>query len=340
MHPNRNEILPEPVMEVAQDSPDYLDNPVRSNQDERMWAVNGDDYYPCNKATKKLEPGQYVFGYEERGIFLHKKTINIDELIALPDNNSERVLDSIDHFWNNEQVFRDYGFLWKRGILLVGPPGGGKTSTVQQLSKQIIDRGGISIFGTQPGLDAKGLSLLRRIEPNRPIVVILEDIDAMIRRDEAEMLALLDGEHQIDNVVYVATTNYPELLDRRFTNRPSRFDEIVVIDMPSPESRRVFLKAKNPKLSTDSEMLERWISLTDRFSIAHLKELIISVECFNKDVDEAAERLSQMIEKEIKSDDFGQRPSIGFGGLSSTDCAKVSNPNILAGGRRSGKENG
>ena len=283
------------------DSPESITNDDGDKIDIRnmkMWATNDVDYFATEKAVEQLEPGQFVVKFSDNhGIYFSRQEINLDDLMVLPDSNSEKVLETIEYFWDHEAAFREHGFLWKRGILLWGPPGSGKTSTVQQLSKQIVDRGGITIYCDYPPNTAQGLSLLRRIEPERPVVVILEDMDAIINRHgEADLLAMLDGEHQTDNVVFVATTNYPEELDSRFINRPSRFDEIIKIGMPTAAARQFYLAAKNPRLMENENELSEWVTITDGFSIAHLKELIISVECFGKTLNEAHSRLRTMID--------------------------------------------
>lgn len=302
-----------------------LDNAISSQSREerdllpnltsyRMWARADDEFYPCERAEKALEPGQYLIQHSQsRGFFFSKKVVNLDELLVLPDSNSERVLNSINEFWKLEHKFRKFGFLWKRGILLWGPPGSGKTSTVQQLSKQIIDVGGISIYCQYPRLDATGLRLLRRIEPKRPIVFMIEDIDAVIRNHgEADLLALLDGELQVDNIVFVATTNYPELLDKRFINRPSRFDEVIKIGMPSPDARRTYLAFKNPRLASNKLELDAWVADTDNFSIAHMRELIVSVECLGHSATDAVKRLRAMNNIKLTSEE--KETGFGFTG--------------------------
>jgi len=285
----------------------------------QMWAVSDDSYMPCAKTEKKLPPGQYIINYtEQRGIFFVKKEINLDKLMVLPDSKSEKVLASIDHFWSCEPKFREHGFLWKRGIMLWGPPGSGKTVCVQQLSKQIVDKGGLSVYLTDPAFTAEGLRVLRLIEPKRPIVVMIEDIDSIVeRKGESAMLALLDGELQIDNVVFVATTNYPERLDKRLVNRPSRFDEIIKIGMPSTAARAMYISAKVPRLQGNPE-LDAWVEGSKDLSIAHIREIIISVECLGNPLDTTLLRIKKMNNIRVSSEQ-GEKKGTGFGFGSESD---------------------
>lgn len=281
----------------------------------QMWAVGGNTYFACENAVTSLPPGQYTIRESNAGIYFLKSTVNLDDLIALPDSASEQIISEIETFWTKEQHFRSFGFLWKRGMLMWGPPGSGKTSTVQMISANIIKRGGLSIYVDDPVLAAQGLQLLRQIEPKRPLVVMLEDIDAIIdNRGESKLLALLDGELQIDNVVFIATTNYPERLDKRFINRPSRFDVVKKIGMPSEDARRLYIKAKNTRLANQrsKEELNHWVNLTNGFSVAHLKELIVSVEVFEVPLQQAVDRLKTMIYNNPQSTDNDNKSHFGF----------------------------
>lgn len=273
--------------------------------DHKMWSVSGDSYFPCEKTNEKLPPGQYLPMFNEnRGVYFVKKAVNLDELLILPDSMTTKVLDSISFFWTREEYFRKHGFLWKRGMMLYGPPGSGKTSTLQQMATRIIDIGGIAVYCNAPAVTAEALRLLRRIEPKRPVVVMIEDIDAIIARfGEPDLLALLDGELQIDNVVYVATTNYPEQLDPRFIQRPSRFDEVLLIDMPSAEAREMYLVTKNPRLVDLPEELNKWVRLTEGFSVAALKEVVVAVECLARPIEETVERINAIMKRKPSSED-------------------------------------
>lgn len=282
---------------------------------ERLWAVHSQQrYVPCEAVTSNLPSGQYTINYSNNlGIFFQQKKVNLDELMILPDSASEEIVQQIQLFWTKEKHFRQYGFLWKRGILLWGPPGSGKTSTLQIVSSNIIKNEGISVYVDDPEIAATGLERLRHIEPTRPILVMLEDLDAIVNEHgEASLLALLDGELQIDNVVFIATTNYPERLDKRITNRPSRFDIIKKIEMLSAEARALYLAYKNPRLNENKSELKKWVDATKGFSIAHLKELIVSVEVFNVSFKESIDRLAGMRQAQLESDDGMDHHPVDF----------------------------
>ena len=243
---------------------------------------------------------------------MEKQIVNTDDIIILPDTESESVLKEIERFWTLKPEFEKRGFIYKRGILLWGDPGSGKTCTIQLLIQSIIAKGGVAIFANHHNTTANCLQMLRKIEPDRPIVVLLEDLDALVREHgESGYLALLDGESQVNNVVFIATTNYPERLDKRFVDRPSRFDTIKLIPMPGAEARYVYLKTKEPSLT--EEELEKWVSMSKGFSVAHLKEMIISNRCYGKPVENVVRRLRKMTEQRLTSDDATEKDGgMGF----------------------------
>lgn len=279
----------------------------------RCWAQSGDAFFPVSEVVQELPPGAYRCRDSNRGPYLEKMPIEIDSLLTLPDSAVETLLAEFKKFWTLRENFSARGFTFKRGLLMWGPPGSGKTSAIWQMTQELVRlHRGVVIFIENPHLATVCIGLLRRIEPDRPMITIMEDLDALVgQHGDHGFLALLDGETQISNVVHVATTNYPEYLDKRFVDRPSRFDTIMRVGMPSAHARRVYFQAKEP--SIDAKTLERWVQRTDDYSIAHLREVIIATKCFDQPEEAVFERLDGMRQQKMESDGSGgERGNVGF----------------------------
>lgn len=261
-----------------------------------QWIRKGDAFWPCHATCARLAAGAYRVEEDCNspcGADLTPTEWATDALLRLPDSRSAEVIAEVERFWGLKDAYERLGFVHKRGFLLYGPAGSGKSCTVAIVVADVIDRGGVALVGSPPHLLSAMLPVLRRIEPDRPLVVVLEDIDAVVERHgEAETLALLDGESSVGNVVFIATTNYPEQLDGRVVNRPSRFDRVVKIGMPSADARRAYLEARATGLPP--EEVSRWVELTGGLSIAHLKELIVCSLILGEDAGAIVKRLRDM----------------------------------------------
>ena len=200
----------------------------------------------------------------------------------------------------------------------------GKTCLVQQIIYDIVNADGLVFQCTNhPAVFNDGLSQFRKVEPNRPVVCLFEDIDAIVEEHgEDEILTLLDGENQIDRVLNIATTNYPEKLDRRLVARPRRFDRVLEIGMPAQAVRKMYFEKK---LNVSEREIDKWVLATDGFSFAACAELVISVCCFEKKFEDAVEILKEMMTVQLHSRKYGvdtdkigfagaQVKSVGFGG--------------------------
>jgi AAA+ superfamily predicted ATPase len=249
--------------------------------------------------TRNLEPGAYRPQWDDRyGVVVERRHVKTDNIVEFPDAASDAVLRSIQMFWERKDIFLRNGHLFKRGIMLWGPPGSGKTITINLVMRDLIKRGGIVVLVQSPELATATLELIRKLEPERPVICVLEDIDEIIREyREHTLLALLDGENQVGNVVHLATTNYPELLPSRLVNRPSRFDEVIKIGMPSDEARKIYILSR----LSEAQLFElalpeihHWIKDTRDMSIAHLRELIVAVTCLGREYKETIDRLKAM----------------------------------------------
>ena len=128
----------------------------------------------------------------------------------------------------------------------------------------------------------------------------MEDLDSILQHNiESDVINILDGVDLIDKVVFIATTNYPELLGERVINRPSRFDRRFYIGPPNEASRLLFFKflfQQGMQKPEDRSLIDlmRWVKDTEGMSIAHLKELFVACVILGTPYEEALKTLKSM----------------------------------------------
>ena len=277
--------------------------------------IDGTSFVPAHKTTNILPPGVYEILSTQTGIAYEKIPVKTDDLIEFPETNSELVISEIKNFWEREDVFKKYKLMFQRGIVLYGPPGSGKSSTIQMVVSDVISRGGVVLKFCHPNLFREGIRIFRKIQPDTPLIVLMEDIDSILNQYcESEVLNILDGVDQIDKVVYLATTNYPENLGERILNRPSRFDKRFKMGHPGAKSRELYFKHLIDQEAIDKFdiKIKQWVKDTDKMSVAHLKELFVNVCILGNPYEEAIELLKTMVEEKISSSDDIEK-KLGFG---------------------------
>jgi SpoVK/Ycf46/Vps4 family AAA+-type ATPase len=300
------------VPDPAEDSVGPSDAAEDKNKTYSQWNTSdGNIFTPAHVCTPQLPPGYYeIRNSQQIGLYFTRLNISTESILKLPDSNSEKVSKEIAKFWGKEEIFKKYGLTYKRGVLLWGPPGSGKTCTIKLVIDDVVKRGGVALKFDHPTVFAEGLRMLRDIQPNTPVVVIFEDIDSIIENtDESIIINILDGIDRIDKVVFLATTNYPEKLGARICNRPSRFDFRIKIGYPSPEARKMYLEHVFKEDDISKYDIDKWVEDTNEWSIAHLKELFVSVVILGKDYNESVEFLNGMKDN-ISADE--ENRSTGF----------------------------
>ena len=215
------------------------------------------------------------------------------EDVAGVEEAKDEVAEIIE-FLKNPKKFQRLGGRIPRGVLLIGPPGCGKTLLAKAIAGQ-ADVPFFSISGSDfvemfVGVGASRVrDLFKQAKDNSPCIIFLDEIDAIGRKrgagfasgghDEREqtlnaILVEMDGFDTNDQVIVVAATNRGDILDHALT-RPGRFDRQVVVPLPDIKGRLEILKvhAKKVKMSPDAN-LERLARGTPMFSGADLAAII------------------------------------------------------------------
>ncbi len=221
----------------------------------------------------------------------NKSTVTFGDVAGVDEAKGE--LQEVVEFLKSPQKFLALGARIPRGVLLVGPPGCGKTL----IAKAVAGEAGVPFFSISGsefvemfvGVGASRVrDLFDQAKRNAPCIVFVDEIDAVGRHrgaglggghDEREqtlnqILVEMDGFDSSTNVIVLAATNRPDILDPALL-RPGRFDRHVVIDQPDINGRKAILEvhAKGKPLAKDAN-LEVLAKQTPGFSGADLANLI------------------------------------------------------------------
>ena len=276
-----------------------VDDKINSATPTCWGTLQDEEFVPSFKSVDQVPSGIYEIQYNRSvsQITLKKQPFKTDELYQLPSYEIQDILKDIQDFWDRRDKYREYNFVHKRGILMYGEPGCGKSGIIQLIAKQLIENNGIIInIKDQDDVDffIDFIATFRKIEPNRPLIVLLEDLDSIAGESNystSKLLNILDGVKQIEDVVYIATTNYPEKLQERITNRPSRFDRRYKVELPNEEIREAYIRHKLKEDDLQKVDIQEWVKRTEGMSLSHLKEVVISTIVMGREFEEVMDNL-------------------------------------------------
>lgn len=260
-----------------------------------QYALYAGGYTATNQTVPSLPPGCYDVNADNRCVYVTPALKPSGLLLDLPEMRSNDVIKIVNTFWNSETDYKDGnefiigGAAFKAGLMIFGPPGSGKSCTIKIVSNQLVSRGGTVFYASgHPSMVSNFLVDFATVEKNRKSIVILEDIDSLIKNHgESQYLEMLDSAKTIDNVLFIATTNYPEHLDPRIYNRPGRFSHVIKIGLPGPKMREAYLKA----ILKNHRDVDELVAKSDGFTIDHLTALVNGVYREKKVLSEEVARL-------------------------------------------------
>lgn len=191
----------------------------------------------CNEAVRRPSRRQDVYIIGGTNAYF-KPTVDWDAVILPPAIKDDLFSDMEAFFKDGVPIYQELNLAPFRKLLLVGPPGTGKTMLCAAMAKLALRRKRVVVYVS--GADDDGASFHKihhalNVVANAgyPVLLIVEEIDVYLRKDDkARILNVLDGLESPNNprgALLLATTNYPEVIDERIAKRPGRMDRIIVI---------------------------------------------------------------------------------------------------------------
>ena len=215
------------------------------------------------------------------------------DMIGGLDEQIEALREAIELPLERPEAFRKVGIDPPKGVLLVGPPGCGKTMIAKAVAAQ-TSATFIRLVGSELAQKyiGEGGRMVRELfalaKEKSPAIIFLDEIDAIgakrldaatsgdreVQRTLMQLLAEMDGFDALDDVKIIAATNRPDILDDALL-RPGRFDRIVEIPIPDEYGREAIIRINVSRMSTGRINVRRLVVLTKGFSGADLKAVCV-----------------------------------------------------------------
>ncbi len=198
-----------------------------------------------------------------------------------------RLRDSVEGFAASRDTMRDFGFPWKRGVLLVGPPGTGKTMACKAAASALPDFRFLYVRDLREQKEKESIeTIFKRARKLAPCILAFEDLDGFIN-DENRTVFLneMDGFASNDGLLIIASSNHPGKIDEALLKRPSRFDRVFHLGLPELPERRAFCEKVLTRDSLASKLAPGFdiaalcdavAAKSDGFTPAYLKEAFVS----------------------------------------------------------------
>lgn len=221
-------------------------------------------------------------------VIQHK--VNKETLVFDPESVINEVMNDINVFFkeSTRELYEKLEIPYKRGIILYGDPGNGKSAMIREIIRNIPDVVKVVINPGVQGITYVLASLVKALKGKKAIIII-EDMDSVITdKNRSEFLNVLDGVSVISGICFIGTTNYPERIDPAFMNRAGRFDRTYKIDNPSETMRRLFFESRklgkilsyykvfkdDRKEDSDKAIIDLFVENSKDMPMANLKEVI------------------------------------------------------------------
>lgn len=266
------------------------------------------------------------------GRFLKLDNISWNDVV-LDDGIEEVIKSNIVDSFKMRDILKKFDLPVKRGVILHGPPGTGKTKICKCLAKDAE----YSVLYALPADFNQDSGGIRRVtdmaKDLAPCLLIIEDLDWIAQHRTSgnahfvmELMNQIDGIESFGDIITLGTTNCLDELENAIKNRPGRFDRIIKIDVPTEKSRKKMIKKFTSKFVLDEDVdIDKLSSVLDKLTGAHVFDLCTTAALFavkdNSIVDEKLfikkKHFDEAI-KEVKDKDYSSYAEIqgkqkGFG---------------------------
>jgi hypothetical protein len=228
-----------------------------------------------------LDAGSAYHG-QAHGILVHRLRPVPRETVILPPGTLELLDRNAVRFIEQRPRLRAAGMATKKGLLFHGPPGTGKTHTIHYLASALPGQTTLLITAEQVALLDEYMTLARLFQP---CLVVIEDVDLIAQERSAlrsaweqtllnKLLNEMDGLRPGADILFVLTTNRPEVLEEALAARPGRIDQAIEFPFPDEAGRAKLMRLYAHQVAVPDDVIGWAVTRTANVSASFIKELM------------------------------------------------------------------
>jgi len=227
-----------------------------------------------------LSFGGEVFGHGQAFLQFHRRPVMDSSALILEPQVIDQVRRQVVLIARHKEALLGAGQHLKRGLLLYGPPGVGKTHTVRYLMAALTDTTVIELSGNALNMIGQACSVARALQPS---MIVVEDVDLIAEHRGMhpghhpmlfQLLNEMDGLAENSDVIFVLTTNRADLLEPALAARPGRVDQAIELTLPDRAAREQLFRLYRGDLEVDESRLGEVLARTDGVTASFIKELL------------------------------------------------------------------
>ena len=231
------------------------------------------------KVDKYMADNNFYKGekIDAAGQFLPIPDLDFDS-IKLPEEKKQAIKIGALEFFKKKEIYDKNKIPWKRGLIFTGLPGTGKT----HMGKILMNKSDCTFIWVNSSMVCSGSDIkyiFRMGIELQPCIIFLEDLDDYLENSSAidVLKTQMDGMENVDGICTILCTNFPDRLPRSLINRPSRFDDVIIFELPDENIRYQILRSlAEPMLIKDRDnILLEVAKVTEGLTGSHLKEILI-----------------------------------------------------------------
>lgn len=243
----------------------------------------------CGRWSRELHHEIYVFDAgcwcKNHNLWSAVQNASWDDVILDPAMK-ETLINDVHGFFDSRALYEEYSVPWKRGIIMHGTPGCGKTISIKALMNSLQAKNVASLyiksFSSCNGSEYSIRSIFSMARVMAPCLVVFEDLDGLVKDElRSYFLNEVDGLEDNNGILMIGSTNHLERLDPGISKRPSRFDRKYHYKLPGEPERILYAEywkkkmEENKNIDLNPDVCRIVAALTEGFSFAYMKELFV-----------------------------------------------------------------